>query len=306
MQSLPLETPTLIKFVIITRRRPDFSREQFFYEWAFIHVSLMLHTAPSMRRFKRYVQHFANPDIPADCRALPPAAMAWECISEHWIERFDPTTPGPEYTEQMLPHKFSDSAMEIAYLEGRSAWQRSDFHSGGIKLVHRLARRADLDDATFRHIWQQEHLPLLLERLRGRGLRKLEVNVPHDFDPAAFHAVRKGSLLEQANIEPAAGFEELWFDRLEDALQLGRDAELRNSLSASYARFADVGRSWSMIANERVVFDYVNAAELSPPAAVLDPTTLDSQVFRTGRPYHEPRWIELQQRPGLVSSRPGD
>jgi hypothetical protein len=279
----------LIKFIIISRCKPGGTREHFFYEWAFIHVSLMLHTAPSMRRFRRYVQHFINPDLPDDGRILPAAPMRWETLAEHWTERFEPSTPGPEYAEQMLPHKFSDTAMEVAYLEGHTVWQRPDFHSGGIKLIHRLARPVGLDRETFRQRWRQEHAPLLLQTLRERGLRKLELDTPHDFDPAAFHAVRKGTLLERASIDPADGFEELWFDCLEDALQLGRDPELRATLGASYARFTDPAKSYSLIANERVVFDYATPGEISPPPAVLDPNTLDAQVFKTGRPYHEPR-----------------
>jgi hypothetical protein len=156
-------------------------------------------------------------------------------------------------------------------------------------VVHRLSRRPGVDEAEFRRVWREEHLPLLLAQLRDRGLRKLEINVPHQFDPASFHANRKGTLFEKADIDPASGFEELWFDSLGDALQLGRDRALHDALHASYARFTDVSRSYSMIANERVVYDYASETERSPPPAVLDPDTLDAIVFKTGRPYHEPK-----------------
>lgn len=279
----------MLKFLIISRSQPGQTRERFFYEWAFIHVSLMLHTAPSMRRFKRYVQHFVNPDFGDDCRVLPRSPMLWESLAEHWIEKFDPTVPGPEYREQMLPHKFSDSNFEVPYILGQTDWQRADFRSGGVKVIHKLMRRADIDDGQFAAAWRGRHVPLLVDRLQQRGLRKVVTNLPYRFDPAEFHAVRKGTLLERANIDMAAGYEELWFDRLDDALALGRDPALRAMLADSYAGFADTAASTSLITNERVVFDTVTPGELSPPPAVFDVATLDATVFTTGRPYHEPR-----------------
>ena len=279
----------MIKFLIVSRRKHDLTRKRFFYEWAFIHVSLMLHTLPSMQRFRRYVQHFANPDIPDEFRVLPRSTMNWESIAEHWLERFDPAGGGPEYVEQMQPHKFSDSAMEIAYVQGEVAYRRDDFRSGGVKVVHRLLKRPNQTIEDFRRHWRDTHVPLLIATLKNRGLRKYELDSPYEFDPALFHDVRKGSLFEQANIDPAQGFEELWFDSLDDAMRIGSDPTVRATLSASYGGFVDVGRSHSMIANERVVYDYVTPGEISPRPAVLDSTTLDAVIFKTGRPYHEPR-----------------
>ena len=283
----------MLKFLIISRSQPGQTRERFFYEWAFIHVSLMLHTPPSMRRFRRYVQHFANPDIGDGYRVLPAPSMAWESYAEHWIERFDPTVSGPEYTEQMQPHKFSDSAMEIVYVEGEPVWSRPGFRSGGIKVIHRLARRADLDEASFQRAWREQHLPLLLAQLRDRGLRKVEINLPHRFDADSFHASRRGTLFEKADIDPAAGFEELWFDSLEDALRLGTDRALHDTLRASYESFCDLSRCYSMIANERVVYDYVSETERSPLSTQRPPS-----------PPHPPHW-SAQQPPDLSSSPPG-
>jgi|GEM_PF-1114328 len=290
----------MIKFVIISRRKPGWTRERFFYEWAFIHVALMLHTPPSMRRFKRYVQHFGNADIPAERLLLPPPLMRWESFAEHLIERLDTSTPGPEYTEQMQPHSFSDTAMEIVYLQGESVFRRADFRSGGVKLLHRLAlppgQAAGAAAEPLRQIWRHEHVPLLLRELTSRGLRKYELSTPVDVDVAQFRGNRRGTLFEQANIELPLGFEELWFDSLEDALQLGSDPQLRATLGASYARCADVAKSYAMVVNERVVFDFVTPGETTPQPAVLNPASLEAQVFKTGRPYHEPR--SEGQQPG--------
>jgi hypothetical protein len=285
----------MIKFIIISRHKPGMTRERFFYEWAFIHVSLMLLTVPSMRRFKRYVQHYANPDIPNDCRVLPRSNMNWESYAEHWTEKLETTTPGPEYTEQMQPHSFSDSAMEIAYLEGETVYQRQDFRSGGVKLIHRLARRDGRPVAELRRQWRDQHVPLMVEHLAGRGLRKLAVNVPHEFNVADFRSDRAGTLFEKASIDPPLGVEEMWFDSLESALQMGRDPELREKLTGSYRDLIDIGKSYSMLVHERVVYDFVTPGEISPLPAVLNPDSLESQLFKSGRPYHEPKFSEGSQ-----------
>jgi len=279
----------MIKFNIVSRHKPGWSRERFYYEWAFIHVSLMLHTAASMRRFRRYVQHYANPDLPADCHLLPAPAQRWESIAEHWIEQLDTGSPGAEYTEQMQPHSFSDSAMEIWYLHGEPRYQRADFRSGGVKVFHRLVARPGISQQDWQAQLQASHAPLVVEALANRGLRKYELDLPAPFSPDEFRARRKGTLLSEADITPPAAVEEFWFDDLEAAVQLGRDAALRARLGASYAGFVDVGHSCSMIANERVVFDFVSPTERSPAPAVLSAGTLEATVFKTGRPYHEPR-----------------
>jgi len=279
----------MIKYVIISRRKPGFSRERFFYEWAFIHVALMVLTRPSMQRFKRYVQHFGNADIPEEWHLLPRPRQRWESLAEHWIENLDTTSPGPEYVEQMQPHSFSDSAMEIVYLQGTTIHQRPDFRSGGIKLVHRLAAIPGSDPAEALRYWRDQHAPLVVQALKDRGLRRYEINTPCAIDSGEFQNNRRGSLFDKANIDPPMGMEELWFDSLEQALQTGRDPALRRTLGESYAQFADVGNSYALFLNERVVFDFVTPGEITPMPAVLDPESLEAQVFARGRPYHEPR-----------------
>jgi len=279
----------MIKFIIITRHKPGTTRERFFYEWAFIHVSLMVHTASSMRRFKRYVQHFVNPDIANQFRVLPRPPMDWENYAEHWLERFEAYGPAPDYAELMRPHSFSDSAMEIAYLEGQMLYQRDDFRSGGVKLIHRLVRRHDLSIEEFRRHWRDAHGPAVVEALRDKGLRKYELNLPHEIDLVALKASRKGTLFDQADVASADGFEEMWFDSLEDALRVGSDQALRQAFRASLETFVDVERSYSLLANERVVIDFVTPGEMTPQPAVLDESSLEAKLFSTGRPYHEPR-----------------
>ena len=279
----------MIKFIIISRRKPGWSRERFFYEWAFIHVSLMLHTAPSMARFRRYVQHFGNRDIADNYRVLPKPEMDWESYAEHWLEKFE-FKHHPDYTEQMQPHSFSDSAMEIFFMEGETVFQRADFHSGGVKLIHRLQKQQGQSKEEFQRYWREEHAPKVVEALKPLGLRKYEIDLPYEFDVESFRESRRGTLFGKAVLAEADGVEELWFDSLEDAVRLGSDPDLGELIGGSLANFVDVKCSYSMFVNERVAFDFVTPEELSPMPAVLDPNSLEARVFKTGRPYHEPRF----------------
>ena len=213
-------------------------------------------------------------------------------------EKLETTTPGPDYTEQMQPHSFSDSAMEIAYLQGETRFRREDFRSGGVKVIHRLAKQAGRDDAELIEQWRERHAPRLVALLADRGLRKYEINLPCVIDVAEFRGNRAGTLFERASIDPPLGMEELWFDRLEDALRLGADPELRAALSSSYAGFVDVEKSYSLIAHERVVYDFVTPGEHTPQSAVLNPDSLEARVFKTGRPYHEPKFEDSTKRDG--------
>ena len=231
----------MIKFIIISRHKPGMTRERFFYEWAFIHVALMVQTASSMKRFKRYVQHYANPDIGDDQRLLPHPPKDWESYAEHWLERFEAYSPAPDYADLMRPH------------------------------------------------WRDVHVPRVIAALRDKGLRKYELNQRHDIDLDALRQSRKGSLFDKADVNSADGFEELWFDSLEQAMQVGADNALRQPLRASLAEFVDLEQSYSMFANERVVIDFVTPGEQTPRPAVLDPDSLEARLFTTHRPYYEPR-----------------
>jgi hypothetical protein len=56
-----------------------------------------------------------------------------------------------------------------------------------------------------------------------------------------------------------------------------------------------------MIAHERVVFDFVTPGEISAQSAVLNPDSLEANVFKTGRPYHEPKF----EGPAASGEEPG-
>lgn len=278
----------MIKFTIISRHKPEGTRERFFYEWAFIHVALMLVTPSVTRDFLRYVQHFGNPDIPDEFRVLPRPKMNWESFADHWLDSFDVLArnlASEDYREYMQPHSFSDSAMELALLEGEVVYQREGFRSGGVKLIHRLQNKLEQPMDQFTRRWREEHAPMVIEALKAKGLRKYVINTPLKLDPAVF----KGTLFERGGIDMEQGLEELWFDGLEDALRLGSNTEVRESIRSSFSGFVDIGNSYSMFVNERVVFDFVTPGEMTPRPAIADPNSLEAVVFASFRPYHEPR-----------------
>lgn len=251
--------------------------ERFFYEWAVMHVALMLTNANTMRSFRRYAQHFAFAEIPADARLLPQHAMKWQSYAEHWLESFSDIVVAcvaEDYRGRLQPHRFSDSVMELHLLRGESAYERPDFRSGGVKVIHSLMKRPGEETADFDERWTKQHVPAVIDALKNRGLRKYVVDRQLGLDPATF----KGTLFERGGVDQYAGVEELWFDSLEDALAMGSDPGLRDALRSSYETFADVALSHSMYVIERVVFDFVTPGESTPPPAILTPTSCEAKA----------------------------
>ena len=77
----------MIKFQLISRRRPGDSQEKYFYEWGIIHVALMITTPSVMRTFKRYAQHFSVNGVDGGRLLYPLSDMAWDNFADHWLER---------------------------------------------------------------------------------------------------------------------------------------------------------------------------------------------------------------------------
>jgi hypothetical protein len=266
----------VIKWNITSRHKPGLTTERFFYEWAVIHVALMLTNASTIRCFRRYVQHFGFQEIPAAARVLPQHAMAWESFAEHWldgIEVIPPAVSSEDYRGRMHPHTFSDSAMELHLLQGTTVYQRSDFQSGGVKLIHNLKARPGISRTEFDEFLSRQHAPRVTALLGKRGLRKYEIDRQLGLDPAQF----KGTLFEKGGVDAYAGLEEFWFDSLEDALAVGRDPAVRAALLESYGSFVDVPASHSMYVVERVAFDFVTPESTRLPA-IMDPTSCEARA----------------------------
>ncbi|MRR13504.1 hypothetical protein EG835_13870, partial [bacterium] len=165
----------MIKWTITSRHKPGMTTERFYYEWSVLHVALMLTNASTMRTFRRYAQHYAILGFPDEGRLLPRHAMAWESFAEHWIdgpEDILPSIRNEDYVGRMQPHSFSDSAMELQLLLGGTVYEREGFRSGGVKVIHVLKRQEGTTQDAFEAAWAGTHAPLLVEALRGRGLRK--------------------------------------------------------------------------------------------------------------------------------------
>ncbi len=267
----------MIKWNITSKHRPDLTTERFYYEWSVIHVALMLTNPSTVRTFRRYVQHFAYVDIPAEARLLPQHPEKWESFAEHWIDGLDsigPSVRSEDYRGRMHPHTFSDSKMELHLLKGEVIWQRDDFNSGGVKLIHALKAKPGVTLDAFEADWCGRHLPLLAETLKGRGLRKLVADRQLRLDPSLF----QGTLFEKGGVDQYAGLEELWFDGLQDALAIGADVAARSALAGSYGDCVDVAASHSMYVVERVAFDFVTPGESTPLPAVLTPGTAEARA----------------------------
>ena len=266
----------MIKWNITSRHKPGMTTERFYYEWAVIHVAMMLTNKSTVECFQRYTQHYAFQEIPAAARLLPQHAMEWESMAEHWLTGLDmipPAVSSEDYRGRMHPHSFSDSAMDLHLLNGTTLFERPDFTSGGVKVIHSLKPSIEMSVPAFSDHLANVHGPMLVDLLKGRGLRKYEIDRQLGLDPAQF----KGTLFEKGGVDQYAGLEELWFDSLEDALALGQDPALRAALTGSYQQFTTIPSSHSMYVIERVAFDFVTK-EATPRPAIMDPASCEAKA----------------------------
>ena len=280
----------MVKWFIVSRRQPGQTRERVFYEWAIIHVALMLTTPTEMRKFRRYVQHFGIPGTDTKLPAhplsnaqlvFPLSDEVWETVADHWLDKpehiFD-VLQSRDYVQRMQPHSFTDPNGFITELmEGEQLYAKDGFYSGGVKLFHFLRKRPDLSLDQFRNLLQ-DHAKVVLDAASAKGVvKKYVINWQLPMDNRNL----RGSLFERAEVGAYAGIEELWFESLEDLIQLRIDPEIYGAIRPSADRLADAG-SFSMVAKERVVYDYVTPGHLSPPPAVLDPSSLEAALDRQG------------------------
>ncbi len=274
----------MINFIIAARRKPQDSQERYFYEWGIIHVALMISTPQVMQIFRRYVQHYSVGGVEAGMLRHPLSPMAWDNMAEHIIDSFDDfvaSTRIPDYVTRMQPHKFGDSNFVLVLTQPQVVFEEPGFErgQGGVKLVHFLKRRADLTQEQFESEWTGRHA-LAMQALNHRQplIRRYAQNRKLAVPADNFG----GSLFAQGDTEGYAGVEEFWFRSLDDMAQLARDPAWRDTLQTSESHFVDPTESFSMVTTERVVYDYTRGERSSPRAAVLDPATLEGQIYAQG------------------------
>ena len=209
----------MIKFQLISRRKPGDTQEKYFYEWGIIHVALMISTPSVMRTFKRYAQHFTVNGVDGGELLYPLSDMAWDNFADHWLERpEDNLVPfeSDDYMQRMHPHNFGDSNFVIEYLTETLRDDAPGFEPGGVKLVHVVRSRPGLSLEEFAAAWRERHAAALLAAGATRPGRLVQ-NLHAEVDRETF----KGTLFELAGVGGYAGIEELWFDDL-DALWSSR------------------------------------------------------------------------------------
>ncbi|MBZ3900390.1 EthD domain-containing protein [Streptomyces griseiscabiei] len=279
----------MIKFWLASRPPVGGERERFDYEWGVMHPSLMAMTPSVMRAFQRYAQHRVAVGATDDMLLLGASDENWYSISDHWLENLDELVDdifaGADYPRRMGPHRFGDSAFVIELTAGEVLHDQAVPFTGrgGVKVVHFLRRREDVDRAEFARRWCEEHAPLLLQATTAdRDLVRRYVQNPQlPLDPAVF----TGTLFEMGGVGTYAGIEEIWFDDLDSLAALRRDDRLHKVLRDSLASFVDIENSFAMPVVERVAWDFTVPG--APRPAILDPDSFESRLLATERLAHE-------------------
>ena len=265
----------MIKFQLISRRKPGDTQEKYFYEWGIIHVALMITTPSVMRTFKRYAQHFTVNGVDGSRLLYPLSDMAWDNFADHWLERpEDNLVPfrSDDYMQRMHPHDFGDSSFVIEYLTETLRDEAPGFQPEGVKLIHVVRSRPGLSASEFAAAWKDEHAAALLTAGGARPGRLVQ-NLHAEVDRKTF----EGTLFALAGVGGYAGIEELWFEDLDALLAFTQDDGVRAAVLSEGAPVDPAG-SFSMVVTERVVYDYTLGEASSPAPAVLDPASLEARV----------------------------
>jgi hypothetical protein len=85
----------------------------------------------------------------------------------------------------------------------------------------------------------------------------------------------KGTLFERGGLNSYIGFEEFWFDNLDDLANF-------KIVAAAEAGITNRDDCFSVVTTERIVYDYSLGDKSSPTAAVLSPGTLEAQIYAQG------------------------
>lgn len=287
----------MIKFWLASRPPAGGTRERFDYEWGVMHTSLMATTPSVMRTFQRYAQHRVADGATDDMLLLGASSENWYIISDHWLENLDGLVQdifaGEDYPRRMGPHKFGDSAFVIELTSGEVLHDQAVPFTGrgGVKVVHFLRRRPDVDPAEFTRRWREEHAPLLLQATTAERdlVRRYVQNPQLPLDPAVF----TGTLFEMGGVGTYAGIEEIWFDDLDSLATLRRDEQLHKVLRDSLASLADIENSFAMPVVERVAWDLTVPG--TPRPAILDPDSFESRLLATERSAHAWAAVEPPQ-----------
>ncbi len=271
-----------LKFLICGRRKRQDTQERYFYEWGNIHVALMLTTPTPMRAFRRYVQHFSVSGVTSDMLVYRLSPMEWDNMADHWIatyEDFLEALTGESYVQRMQPHQFGDKEFVLQLARGRSLFQRPNFRSGGVKLIHWFKKHPGLSAEEFQRRWAEEYAPALLETATAKGLiRKYVQNTEDRLPPGVF----KGTLFERGGYGGYAGMEEIWLDGMAGLTRLREDRGLVDLVRTRMGPLIEESGTFSMVTTERLVFDFATPNEMSPAPAILNPDSLEALIDAQG------------------------
>jgi hypothetical protein len=278
----------VLKFMLAAQRKPDMTRERYFYEWGIIHVSLMLQTPTVMDSFRRYVQHYSIDAITNDMLIYPLSPKDWDNMADHVVDDYE-AIGGPfkaqDYPNRMQPHKFGSDSFAVELLDWETLYEEPGFYAGGVKLLHWLRKKPELSYEEFNAKWRK-HGATMVE-LTGGLVRKLVIDKHVPMDPDVF----KGTLFQYGNVGHYAGVEEIWLRSIDDVAKLRSDPAIYQALKASYDDFVADDDTFSMVTTERVIYDYITPGRISPKPSVLTPGTLEAQVDKQGyKGWNVPGW----------------
>lgn len=148
-----------------------------------------------------------------------------------------------------------------------------------MKLIHWLKKREDVSQADFeRHFLGEYAETVIAAAAEPARIRKHVLNTPMALERERF----KGTLFEHGYVGKYAGVEEIWLNSVEDLVKFREDGTIFARMSAAAEPIIDPDGSFSIVTTERVVFDFATPGEMSPPAAIRNPDSLEARAVAQG------------------------
>lgn len=270
----------MIRFWIASKPMAGDTRENFDYQWGYVHVALMITTPAVMRGCLSYVQHRVPDGVAPDTTFFAPSPSGWYSCADHWVEDFETLKREMfhpvDYVRRMQPHRFGSHEFTLELTDGGKLQHEEPGAlrgRGGVKLLNFYRRRPGVEQAAFERWWRGEHARAVVKQAaKGALLRRYVQSAQQPLDAALF----KGTLFEKGKVHTYGGIEEMWFDDLASLARLRQDSSVYGPIAAGMQDMVDVEASFSMAVVERVVWDFTREG---PRAAVLDPKSFEASIL---------------------------
>jgi uncharacterized protein (TIGR02118 family) len=236
------------------RRRDDLTREEFLRYWREVHGPVVTQVPEFMRHIKKYVQ---NHPISLFLPGFPTVSPQFDGVAQMWADSSDELAQAyrePRFWQVIYP----DGSRFVNFVKGNvMVMNQIVFHGGSVgfadtslvKLMAFFKRKEGMTHEEFRHVWQDEHAPLVLGIPQFmRHIRRYVQNHPLDVSVSVSGSEGK----EELSFD---GVAELWADNIEELSAAFSEPEFQKVIYPHGQTVVDPHACPQIVVRETVIHD---------------------------------------------------